>query len=266
MKEVYFPTQKRGFIDSLGYFLSKIGGSMEIVFILLIWFFIFSDTKSLDNFTFQDIIAYLLIGNLIGMFTSYLLSKTIRYNIGQGDIKMFYYHPLQYVLRVFLRTFKKLTIPFFLSISLNLVLLYFFVDNVYFNYEIKYLVLIFCIISLAFVTELLLALIFDIYVFWTYESLGLARAISRLKKIFAGAYFPLSFLGAKFLLFSLFLPFAYSFYVPTQLYLKNISFSQGLSGILVQLFWIGIFFVIIRLSWTRKMETSKKIVGRKTVL
>jgi ABC-2 type transport system permease protein len=262
MQGINISKEKRSPMETIGFFLERIGSGFEVVFILLIWFFIFSNTKVLGDFDVEDMVAYLLIGNLIGLFTSYLLRKTVRFNIGQGDLKMFYYKPFAYIIRVFSRTLKKIILPFFLSISLNLLLLYFFVNSLYLNSELKYLVLIIFMMILAFFTELLLAFIFDIYVFWSIES----KMISRLKKILAGAYFPLSFLGTSFLTISLLMPFAYSFYVPTQLYLKNISFEQGLIGLSVQLLWIAILYFVIKISWQRKVQKSKDMLKRKSIL
>jgi len=258
--------RKNSLMETMGLCLEKIGIGLELIFILAIWFFIFSNANIFGAFTIKDMIAYLLIGNLIGLFTSYLLLKVVRFNIGEGDLKMFYYKPFSYIFRVFVRTLKKITIPFFLSISLNLLLLYFFVDNVYFNRDFHYLLLIIVMMILAFFTELLLAFILDIYIFWSFESRNLSKMIGRLKKIFAGAYFPLSFLGTSFLTISLFFPFAYSFYVPTQLYLKNISFRQGMAGLLVQLFWIIILYFIIKISWKKKIKKIKNSLERKSVL
>ena len=257
---------KKSSVEAIGLFLVKIGSSFEVVFILLIWFFIFSNAGVLGDFTVNDMIAYLLIGNLIGLFTSYLLRKTVRFNIGRGDLKMFYYKPFSYIIRVFTRTLKKIILPFFLSISLNIILLYFFVDNIYLNSDLNYLILIIVMMILAFFIELLLAFIFDIYIFWFFESRNLSAMISRLKKIFAGAYFPLSFLGTGFLAISLFFPFAYSFYVPTQLYLKNISFEAGLIGLFVQFAWIVMLYFIIKISWRKKIVNTKKSLERKSIL
>jgi ABC-type uncharacterized transport system permease subunit len=79
-------------------------------------------------------------------------------------------------------------------------------------------------------------------------------------------YFPLSFLGVSFLTISLFFPFAYSFYVPTQLYLNNISYEQGVIGLMVQLFWIVVLYFVIKISWKRKVISTKKSMGRQSVL
>ncbi len=266
MDEISINKEKKTFIEIIGRFLEKIGSGFEIIFILFIWFFIFSNANTIGDFSVEDMIAYLLIANLIGLFTSFLLRRTVRFNIGEGDLKMFYYKPLAYMFRVFMRTLKKIVFPFFLSISLNLFLLYFFVNNIYLNNEPKYLGLIAVMMILAFITELLLAFVFDIYIFWSFESRNLSKMLSRLKKILAGAYFPLSFLGTSFLTISLLMPFAYSFYVPTQIYLKNITFEQGLVGLSVQLFWIAVLFIIIKISWKRKIQEKKNNQVRKSIL
>ncbi|PLX20962.1 hypothetical protein C0584_04215 [Candidatus Parcubacteria bacterium] len=266
MKTVDFFAQEKKSMSLLGSLVRKLGGFMEIVFILLIWFAIFFYSDLLGGFGLSDMVAYLLIGNLIGLFTSFLLSKTIKFNIGHGDFKMFHYRPIFYILRVFSRTLKKIILPFFLSISLNITLLYFFVDSLYFNHDIRYLALIATIIILAFVTELLLALLIDLHVFWSFESRDFFKLIMRLKKILAGAYFPLNLFGAGLLTVSLLFPFAYSFYVPTQLYLKNMSYEQGLMGLSVQLIWIAILYFIIKISWRKKIENNKETLKREAVL
>jgi len=266
MKELVIEKDKRKSLSLLVVFLQKISSGFEIVFILLVWFFIFSNANILGDFSIEDMVAYLLIGNLIGLLTSYLLHKSIGFNLGEDDSKMFYYKPLAYIFRVFSRSIRKLIIPFFLSILLNMILVYFFVNNLYLNSDIHYLLLIALMMILAFFTELFLALLIDLYVFWVFESRGIIKSLSRLKKIFAGAYFPLGFLGFKFLMISLFFPFAYLFYVPTQLYLKNISFKQGFYGLFVQVFWLVVLYSVIKLSWKKKFRTDEEILKRKNIL
>jgi len=79
----------------------------------------------------------------------------------------------------------------------------------------------------------------------------------RLKKILAGNYFPLNILPMAFVSISMFLPFAYSFFVPAQLYLNKINQAQAIKGIGVQIIWIVIFFIIIKIAWKKKVRDLK---------
>ena len=128
-----------------------------------------------------------------------------------------------------------------------------------FPFDSVYLLVIFIMLVLAFVTELLLSYLVGLIAFWTDEVDGLYRTIERVEKFFSGGYFPLSILPAGFVNASFLLPFAYSFYVPAQLYLKKIDLATGLKGILVQLAWIVLLYGLVRVVWERGLRKYEGI-------
>ena len=113
------------------------------------------------------------------------------------------------------------------------------------------------IIVLGFIFEFLLAFAAKSFISWSEESNYFLKIISRLKKLIAGNYFPLSLLSLSVLNLSLFLPFAYSFFVPTQLYLGKLSLDYALRGLLVQIFWILVLYTII----IKVIPKKKKIIA-----
>jgi len=57
---------------------------------------------------------------------------------------------------------------------------------------------------------------------------------------------------------SYFLPFAYTIYVPVQLYLGKISFAEGLRGLAIEILWLVALYIIIKVVWRlglRKYES-----------
>jgi ABC-2 type transport system permease protein len=107
------------------------------------------------------------------------------------------------------------------------------------------------VIIFAFTSELFLSFLIGLVAFWADEVDGLYTTVTRLKKFLAGGYFPLSLLPPFYMKLSLSLPFAYSFFVPTQLYLGKMSLVAGLRGLGVQIAWILLLYGIIRLIWKR---------------
>jgi ABC-2 type transport system permease protein len=87
--------------------------------------------------------------------------------------------------------------------------------------------------------------------FWTDEVSGLYATIDRLKKFLSGGYFPLNLLPLTYIKISYALPFSYSFFVPTQLYLGKINIATAINGIYVQGAWIILLALIIALVWRR---------------
>lgn len=90
--------------------------------------------------------------------------------------------------------------------------------------------------------------------FWTDEVDGLYATHERLRKIFSGGYFPISILPVFFVNLSYALPFAYSFFVPAQLYLKKIDLAAGIRGIFVQITWIIVLYFLSNWVWRRGLK------------
>ena len=104
--------------------------------------------------------------------------------------------------------------------------------------------------------SILLFFIARIFVFWSLTSKTQFNVLVKLKKILAGAYFPLSILPPLYFKLSLLLPFAYGFFVPTEFFLKKMSLKDGINGIFIELSWIIILYVFIKLT-SFKNENKK---------
>ncbi|MEA3398365.1 MAG: ABC-2 family transporter protein [Patescibacteria group bacterium] len=235
----------------------RLGHIFEILALLLVWILIFLKKSNLGGMTIQEIATYILIGNLIALTNSFMLERIFAYDMVKTDSKLLMLKPFRYCLHLFSNGFAKFIFPFLSLAAFNIVILYFFINNLTLNLEPNYLFLIVIMIILAFIIEFFIAYLLRLFIFWTIESKEAYIFVSRLKNILAGSYFPLSLLPAIFLQISLFLPFAYSFFVPTQLLLGQIDFNSGLTGIYVQIFWILTLYAIIKLSWERKKISSK---------
>jgi len=254
-------TEKNIFLEKLRNFAYGISGIIEILIILGLWFILFGKTSILGGFTRQEIIAYLLLGNLISIINSYILYKIINHDLVSPGSKMLVLKPIRYFFHIIKNGFSKYFLNFLILIIFDLILIYFLIEDFTFHFDLNYILVILVITILAFVIEFLLAYLANLYIFWIIDSSDLYKIIIRLKNFLSGSYFPLSLMPAIYLNISLLLPFAYSFFVPTQLYLKKIDLSTGLVGILIQIFWIIILYLIIKIAWKRKSQkfsTSQK--------
>src|SRR3989339_511440 len=239
------PNTKKTFGDYLKILIYKLGGTMEIAMIIFFWLLIFNNTASFEGFSREEIITYILVGGIIGLFGGYMLSKIIIHGISHESIELLIKDPYQYFLKIFKRSLDKMFIPFVSAVFLQVILLF-------------YLVVILIMIFLSLISEFLMFYLFRILFITNIESKDIYHIIVRLKNIFAGRYFPLSMLGFVFLNISLSLPFAYSFFVPTQLYLREIDIMVGVGGLFIQLIWIFIFYWAIRFFWQNRNKKEEK--------
>src|SRR3989339_685674 len=211
------PNTKKTFGDYLKILIYKLGGTMEIAMIIFFWLLIFNNTASFEGFSREEIITYILVGGIIGLFGGYMLSKIIIHGISHESIELLIKDPYQYFLKIFKRSLDKMFIPFVSAVFLQVILLYFLVENIIINLNLFYWVVILIMI-----------------------------------------FFSLSMLGFVFLNISLSLPFAYSFFVPTQLYLREIDIMVGVGGLFIQLIWIFIFYWAIRFFWQNRNKKEEK--------
>ncbi len=231
--------------------LLRLGGFLELVVVLAVWIYLFQSQKMLGGFTQNEIITYIIGGSIIGIFTSWLLQKLIAEDLRSEKSYLLIYKPIKYLFHVLTHGWAKVLLPFLIAVSLYAVVVLIFSKSFIINVNPITISIIGVMIILSFIVEFLLAYLIRLNIFWTIESDGLYRLLMRLKKLLSGNYFPLSFLPVLFVNISLFLPFAYTFFVPAQLYLGKISQAEAIRGLGVQVIWIIILFVAIQTVWIR---------------
>jgi len=252
------PNQKKSLGEYFKIFVYKLGGMAEVVIILFFWLIVFTNTSSVDGFTREEIVTYILVGGVIGLISGYMLNKIMINGISKESIGLLMHSPYKYFFKVFIRTIHKMFIPFVFSVFLQVLLLKFLVDSAVVNFDIYCWLVILVMIFLSIVSEFLMFFLLRILFMKNIESKDFYKIIVRLKNIFSGRYFPLSMLGILFLNISMVMPFAYSFFVPTQIYLKEIDTGTGLKGIGIQLIWIFVFYQTIKFFWKNKNKKEEK--------
>lgn len=251
--------EKRGFFQTLRAFIFGISGFLELLAVIVIWVLIFQEHKIFGDFTRKEILTYVLVGNILSLFVKYILRGVTMRNMGKENNELFLRQPFRYLVRVFYRGLGRNFLSFLGLAFINIAVLYFFIDSFIINFDFFYLSVIFVMLVLAFLTEFLLAYLLRLFTFWSWENKEANILIARLKKIVSGNYFPLSFLPPALIGASFILPFAYSFYVPAELYLKKIDLDLGIRGIAVQVVWIIIiYFAIYFVSKNNKRKEEKK--------
>jgi ABC-2 type transport system permease protein len=142
----------------------------------------------------------------------------------------------------------------FISVVSVLIVSIFFYSKIVIAHSFTQILIIIPTMLLAVVSELLVSYLVGCIAFWTVEVAGVYASLERLKAFFAGGYFPLSLLPSSLATLSYFLPFAYSFYVPTLYFIGKIDASYIVRGWGVQVAWIIGLYFIIKLVWSRGLK------------
>lgn len=232
----------------------RVGEIAETLMLILMWSAIYSNQKIIGGMTVREMITYILVGNFFDAMVRNFLPGIVARDIKEGRLSMFLVKPMSYFSYMLSEGVGRISLATMSSILSSFLVILFFSNIFIWNSNAVYLLIIAAMVVLAFITELLLSYLIGLIAFWTDEVDGIYATIDRIKKFFSGGYFPINLLPLIFVQISFVLPFAYSFYIPAQLYLKKIDLSVGMQGLLVQIVWIGILYAITKIVWNRGLK------------
>lgn len=232
----------------------RVGETGEILILILMWTAIYGQQPLIQGYSLQEMITYLLIGNLFHAATRNFMTEWIARIIKDGQLSTFLIKPISFFNYVLAQGIGRTSLPTSLSILTQFVVISFFYQVFLWNANLLQIGMVLLMIALAFVFELLLSFLLGMIAFWTDEVDGIISTVDRVKKFFSGGYFPLSLLPLGFVHLSYALPFAYTFFVPAQLYLGKIDLMIAVRGIGVQMLWIVALLGIIQLVWRRGLR------------
>jgi ABC-2 type transport system permease protein len=199
-------------------------------------------------------ITYVLMGNLFAVIVRNFIPGFVTRDITAGRLSMFLVKPMSYLKFIFFNELGRMFLALLISAISQLIVISFFLDKIALNTDARFLIVIICMLVLAFIIEMMIGFLIGTIAFWTDETEGLQTTIDRVKRFFAGGYFPLSLLPAGLAAASAYLPFTYSFFTPASLYLKKISLGDGVKGLGIQIIWILILSAVIWVVWKRGLR------------
>lgn len=235
-------------------FAYRVGETVEVLVLILMWISIFGNQKVVSGFTLPEMVTYILIGNFFNAIIRNFLSSIVARDIKDGRLSMFLVKPMSYFNYIIIQEIGRISVATMMSLLSSVLVIIFFINLFIWDFNAVRFLVIFAMVILAFVTEMLLSYLIGLIAFWTDEVDGIYSTIDRVKKFFSGGYFPLNLLPIIFLKISFALPFAYSFFVPAQLYLKKIDLIVGLKGLLVQMVWILVLYGIVKVVWNSGLK------------
>jgi ABC-2 type transport system permease protein len=232
----------------------RIGELAEILIIIAMWSAIYSHQTSIGGYTLNQMLTYLILGNLINVITRNFLTDYMSRDIREGTLSFLLIKPVDFFRYIIAREIGRTSLTSVIAVCTQVTVLLVFHKLFIFNHDVRVWIILTIMVFLAFWLELLQAFLTALITFWTDEVTALYTVMGRLEKFFSGGYFPLNLLPPLFVTVSFCLPFAYSFFIPTQLYLGKISLVQGLQGLVVQVIWIALLYGLIKLVWKRGLK------------
>ena len=210
---------------------------MVIIPIILSYFLWKSLISNNDlEMTLDYIMIYIIISNVILLFTQVHLENEISKDIKGPSLGQKMLRPINYIASISLKQILSsfLTFTFF---YLPIIIIIICING----YSISFIKIIYSIIFIVmgYVLNSTFSILIGALSFWLTEIWGISAIRNLLTGLLAGAYFPLDILPQFAQSIMLKLPFPYMSYFPTKILIeKDINFNELYIGIVISIAWI----------------------------
>ncbi len=239
----------------------RVSDLVDMFILIFMWTLIYGQGTSLiKGYTLEEMITYVLMGGLFSTISFNLIHGSISRDIERGDLSLYLSKPVSYIKKEIYMELGAWVLNVFVSLFVRLAIIIFFLNKIIINLDIKVLLTIMLMLILTLFIETLIGVIIGMIAFWTEGEVGgFHNLASIFRRFFAGAYFPLSLLPASLSFIGFYLPFAYSFFIPAQIYLGKMDLNTAYKGILVQIVWIIILSILIKIIWKAGLKKYEAV-------
>lgn len=246
---------QRALVFRFSVYSYRVGNLAELLSQIIIWSVIFQKENIISGYTYDEMVTYILVGWLFTFLTgAYGLERNIANEIEQGNISNFLVKPIEYLKYNTAFAIGRVYLSLVAAVVVQLILIFFFHKHILFYINFFNIFILFGMLIVSFFINIFRAVLTGYIAFWTNDTTGFESTLNILAKFMSGAYFPLSLLPAAFVNISLFFPFIYTFFIPTQLYLGKITTWQGLKGLIIEIVWLFLLYGIIKVVWKRGIK------------
>lgn len=239
----------------------SLGNVLEIVAQIIIWTVIYQGVDEIRGYSQKEMMSYVVVGwFFLFVSSNYNFENYIARDIHQGTLSNLIIKPISYLKYIVVVSLGRIMVALFFVLFVQSVLIFSFLHShiVLPSDPRVWIILIFMLLGSYFI-KLFISILIGTISFWTIEINGIFFSLNVVSKFFSGAYFPINLLPALFINISLFFPFAYTFYVPLQLYLGRLSVGQGAKALGVELIWLFLLYGLTKLVWKKGLKKYESV-------
>jgi len=227
-----------------------------------LWTTVFSGKAQLFGFNQDRILTYIIGAQFLSTFVLSYAMDYIADSIVSGSFSLLlvkpWGHPLlfYFVNRLAIRSLR--LISFLLEFAA-----FWFIFRPSFFQQTSFKFVAATLVALV-LTVLLFALIdfiVGLSAFWTLHAYGPRFALKMALEFTSGRFFPLNILPAFLFKLVNFLPFSFLVFFPLNVYLGRLTPPEVYRGLITQIVWIAVLFVVLKIVWSRGLRRYEAVGG-----
>ena len=245
----------------LNHFLSFVVIAVPLAVILLLWDKVYGEHQLLASLTRNEVLTYFILTRWLFELTGPAVWWEITSDIHDGTLSFHLLRPENYQTYHFAAILGS-KLPYS-TVGLLVILPFVLLLGESFVFPTSWLIWMGFFLSslLAVVLNYQLTYLFSLTAFWLEEGTAVNILADIVIPFAMGNILPLSFLPPTVEGFLQRLPFQYLLYFPASVYLDQLSQNQITQGVLTQIFWIIILFLLNKSVWKKGLRRFTAVGG-----
>jgi ABC-2 type transport system permease protein len=247
------------------YLTRTLFGFIPLTAMLMLWQTIYKEKgagATVGTYTLAQMISYYLVVTIVDALTAVNEDDwQIAGDIKDGNINQFLLKPADYLwFRLSLFFSGRVT---YMAVAFVPVVLLLVIMRDYFVFPSNWTTLILFLFSL-FLTALLqffLSYMMAMLAFWVLEVSTFIFILYAFEYIASGHMFPLDILPPVLEKALYFTPFPYQLFFPVGIYMGKVTGADLIQGLVVQLGWVALAYMLARIAWARGIRKYGAVGG-----
>jgi ABC-2 type transport system permease protein len=235
-----------------------IGHVLEPLIYLVVWSTVSrSSGGEVGGFTAADFAAYFIVLMIVNHLTYTWIMYEYEYRVRQGTLSFDLLRPVHPIHSDIADnvTSKLITLPGMLAIAALLALIF----RPTFHADPWAMAAFIPAILLAFIVRFLAEWTLALAAFWTTRVSAMNQVYFMAMLFFSGQLAPLELLPQPVRVIAFILPFRWTIWFPTELFLGRLSAAQFLTGIIMQTVWLGAILFLMKFVWRAGLKVYSAV-------
>jgi ABC-type uncharacterized transport system permease subunit len=225
---------------------------LQVYLLKMVWRAVYAGRPSIDGLELDRVVAFLTLANLQLFVLSPQLAWFFQGRVREGQVATDLARPLGLIrqLIAYQLGISAAELPFVLA-ALPFA---FVVGGLQPPASVSAGVLYLVSLVLAYVILVLISVLLALVSLWTLEITGMTSIYRFVSSFFAGAFIPLWFFPDALRAVANVLPFQTQAFIPLSIYVGQLTGTDALQALGLQLAWVAIFVLLAHLAWQRTLR------------
>ncbi|ACK94025.1 MULTISPECIES: ABC transporter permease [Bacillus] len=251
----------RGIEYRFGVFYMILEAFLPTVAMFLMWKAIYANGDTVANYSLNQLITYFIGARIINYLIWYQVDWDLNEKINKGILSSLLLKPIDVQAYYVSEMIGDRFVKFFLGcIPLSIIMLI-LKKYISISLDLKSIIIFIIAIIGSAALWFLLSWIIGCYAFWAHNLVNILFVKHLIITILSGGFFPLDLLPHTIVRVIDFTPFPYLAFFPLKIITGSASQDYIVHGLIVQLIWIILFFILGRVIWRKGVKNYVEVGG-----